>query len=69
MLSKITNCSLLRKKLLPETVEKIVHEAVEIEIEFVCEALSCNLIGMNVVLMEQCIKFVADRLLVQLISY
>ncbi|KAJ8766326.1 hypothetical protein K2173_022385 [Erythroxylum novogranatense] len=44
----------------------IVHEAVEIEIEFVCEALPCALIGMNATLMSQYIKFVADRLLVAL---
>ncbi|KAL2922002.1 Ribonucleoside-diphosphate reductase small chain A [Bienertia sinuspersici] len=58
--------SLLRNKLQRETVERIVHEAVEIETEFVCEALPCDLIGMNAVLMRQYIKFVADRLLVDL---
>ncbi|XP_057524533.1 ribonucleoside-diphosphate reductase small chain A [Amaranthus tricolor] len=58
--------SLLQKKLQPETVDKIVHESVEIETEFVCEALPCDLIGMNAVLMRQYIKFVADRLLVAL---
>ena len=61
--------SLLHKKLPLETVDRIVHEAVEIETEFVCEALPCDLIGMNAVLMRQYIKFVADRLLVKLISY
>lgn len=45
-------------------MHQIVHEAVEIETEFVCEALLCALIGMNSDLMSQCIKFVADRLLV-----
>lgn len=69
MLNEITISSLLRKKLQPEKVEKIVHEAVEIETEFVCEAIPCALISMNVVLMRQYIKFVADRLLVQLMSY
>lgn len=56
--------SLLRKRLLCEKVDEIVHEAVEIETEFVCESLPCALIGMNATLMSQYIKFVADRLLV-----
>lgn len=58
--------SLLRKKLPWEKVDEIVHEAVEIETEFVCESLPCALIGMNATLMSQYIKFVADRLLVAL---
>ncbi|KAL9240773.1 hypothetical protein vseg_014955 [Gypsophila vaccaria] len=58
--------SLLRKKLPSSKIEQIVHEAVEIETEFVCESLPCDLIGMNAVLMSQYIKFVADRLLVAL---
>jgi hypothetical protein len=45
-------------------VQEIVCDAVEIEREFVCEALSCDLVGMNKVLMSQYIEFVADRLLV-----
>ncbi|XP_056161687.1 ribonucleoside-diphosphate reductase small chain A-like [Syzygium oleosum] len=58
--------SLLQKQLHQEKVHKIVQEAVEIEIHFVCEALPCALIGMNSTLMSQYIKFVADRLLVAL---
>ncbi|TKY54057.1 Ribonucleoside-diphosphate reductase small chain A [Spatholobus suberectus] len=58
--------SLLKKPLSSEQVHKLVHEAVEIETEFVCEALPCALIGMNSALMSQYIKFVADRLLVAL---
>ncbi|XP_010552060.1 PREDICTED: ribonucleoside-diphosphate reductase small chain A [Tarenaya hassleriana] len=58
--------SLLREQLPQEKVHDIVHEAVEIETEFVCEALPCDLIGMNSNLMSQYIKFVADRLLVAL---
>jgi len=58
----VIGCSLLRKPLSSERVHKLVHEAVEIEIEFVCEALPCALIGMNSTLMSQYIKFVADRL-------
>jgi ribonucleoside-diphosphate reductase beta chain len=39
---------------------------VEIEKEFVTDALPVNLIGMNAKLMQQYIEFVADRLLVEL---
>ncbi|KAJ4894398.1 Ribonucleoside-diphosphate reductase small chain A [Raphanus sativus] len=58
--------SLLQKKLPVEKVYQIVHEAVEIETEFVCKSLPCDLIGMNSNLMSQYIQFVADRLLVTL---
>ena len=52
---------------LPEArVLQIVCEAVDIEIEFLTEALPCRLIGMNGDLMAQYIKYVADRLLVEL---
>ena len=47
-------------------VQDIVKEAVDIETEFICEALPCRLIGMNSKLMTQYIEFVADRLLLQL---
>ena len=58
-------CRLLVKHLSWQKVHKIIHEAVEIEIEFVCDALPCDLIGMNSVLMSQYIRFVADHLLVR----
>lgn len=61
-------CSLLQKQLPLEKVYQIVHEAVEIETEFVCKALPCDLIGMNSNLMSQYIQFVADRLLVKEIN-
>lgn len=53
-------------KLSPETVQKIITDAVTIEKEFVSDALPVNLIGMNADLMCQYIEFVADRLLVAL---
>ena len=49
-----------------ETIGEIMKEAVSIEKEFITESLPCNLIGMNSILMEQYIEFVADRLLRQL---
>ncbi|KAL5995854.1 hypothetical protein ACLOJK_025926 [Asimina triloba] len=55
--------SLLQKPLDWQRVHQIVHDAVDIEIEFVCDALPCALIGMNSTLMSQYINFVADRLL------
>ena len=57
---------LLKGKLSKKTVEKIITDAVEIEKEFVTDALPVNLIGMNAKLMQQYIEFVADRLLVEL---
>jgi ribonucleoside-diphosphate reductase subunit M2 len=56
----------LVKKLDKSRIYEIIKEAVEIEIEFICDALPCKLIGMNSDLMTQYIKFVADRLVVQL---
>ena len=56
----------LNKKLNKQKIKEIVKEAVQIEKEFICEALPCKLIGMNSKLMSQYIEFVADRLLLQL---
>ena len=56
----------LVNKLPDERVLKIITDAVEIEQEFVCDALPVALIGMNAKLMSQYIEFVADRLLMQL---
>ena len=47
-------------------MQDIIKNAVEIEKEFICDALPCKLIGMNSKLMSQYIEFVADRLLTQL---
>jgi len=58
--------SKLIKKMDKNRIHDIIKEAVEIEIEFICEALPCRLIGMNSQLMTQYIKFVADRLSLQL---
>lgn len=49
-----------------DELQNIIKEAVEIEKEFVSDALPVRLIGMNAGLMRQYIEFVADRLLVQL---
>merc|ERR1719210_2555634 len=41
----------------------MIRGAVTVERHFICEALSCDLIGMNSELMTKYIEFVADRLL------
>jgi ribonucleotide reductase beta subunit family protein with ferritin-like domain len=53
----------LKHQLNDDVVHKIISHAVEIETEFVTDALPVGLIGMNADLMTQYIKFVADRLL------
>jgi ribonucleotide reductase beta subunit family protein with ferritin-like domain len=53
-------------RLTEEEVHTIIKEAVEIEKEFITDALPCSLIGMNKALMTEYIEFVANRLLQQL---
>lgn len=56
----------LVNKLPQSRIYEIIKDAVQIEQEFLTEALPCNLIGMNCNLMKQYIEFVADRLLLEL---
>ena len=56
----------LEKRVSKKRFIEIMKEAVDIEIEFITEAIPCRLIGMNSVLMISYIKFVADRLALQL---
>ncbi|MBD2717117.1 ribonucleotide-diphosphate reductase subunit beta [Microvirga sp. STR05] len=56
----------LQNKLPESRVHEIIKDAVQIEQEFVTDALPVNLIGMNAKTMSQYIEFVADRLLVSL---
>ena len=56
----------LEKKPKKAKIVELIKEAVQIEQEFITEALPCKLIGMNAKLMKQYIEFVADRLIVQL---
>jgi ribonucleotide reductase beta subunit family protein with ferritin-like domain len=58
--------SKLNKKINKSRVVEIIKEVVEIEKEFICDALPCRLIGMNSDLMCKYIEFVADRLSLQL---
>ncbi|CCW63638.1 unnamed protein product [Phytomonas sp. EM1] len=56
----------IKHKLPRSRVLEIITNAVDIEHEFICDALPVRLIGMNSELMGQYIEFVADRLLVAL---
>jgi len=59
-------CRLMKHKLSAERVAEIITAAVDIEREFVTDALPVALIGMNAAMMSDYICFVADRLLVSL---
>lgn len=56
----------LVNKVPKERIKQIITEALDIEREFITEALPVSLIGMNSKLMTQYLEFVADRLLVEL---
>ena len=58
--------SKLQKKLPKKRIYEIIKDAVEIEKEFIIDAIPCRMIGMNSKLMAQYIEFVADRLCLQL---
>merc|ERR1712179_494873 len=58
--------SMLQNKLPDDIMHEMIRGAVDVERRFICEALSCDLIGMNNELMTRYIEFVADRLLTAL---
>ena len=53
----------INNKLTNDRIQFIIDEAVQIETHFVTESLPVELIGMNSGLMNQYIKYIADRLL------
>jgi len=55
----------IKNKISKLEAHQIIHQAVQIEEEFICESLPVRLIGMNQDLMKQYIRFCADRLLQQ----
>merc|ERR1712012_16517 len=57
---------MLQHRLPDVVVHDIIRGAVETERHFICEALPCDLIGMNSDMMTRYIEFVADRLLASL---
>ena len=62
----VTLYSLLQEKLDDNTILQIVVEALDIEREFITDALPCRLIGMDSTSMNEYIMFVAKRLMAQL---
>jgi len=59
-------CALFKKlKNRPSTelIHALISQAVDIEVEFINDSISCSMIGMNRDLMKQYIQFVANRLL------
>ena len=56
----------IQKKLTQSKIKEIICGALEIEKEFILEALPVRLIGMNSDLMAQYLEFVTDRLLMSL---
>lgn len=58
--------SLLINKPTKEEILSIIEESVEIAKNFSIESIKCNLIGLNSILMNQYIEYVADRLIVSL---
>ena len=57
---------MIENKMDQDEVWGLISDAVEIEKDFICDALPCYLIGMNADLMSQYIEFVADRIIAQL---
>ena len=58
--------NILLRPAAPLTIRTIINDAVEIEKQFVEEALPEGLLGMNASLMQQYMEFCTDRLLVEL---
>lgn len=58
--------SLLEDKVPVDTAHEIFREAVDIELNFITEALPVSLLGMNCDMMSEYIKYVADRLILRL---
>lgn len=56
----------LQKKINKKRFYEIMKEAVNIEKEFILEAIPCRMIGMNSELMSKYIEFCSDRLCLQL---
>lgn len=62
----ISMYKLIDQRLPQEEVHAMFRESVDIEDEFINESLPCRLLGMSSEMMSEYIRFVADRLLVQL---
>lgn len=58
--------NLIKNRLTQDQAHLIMSEAVDIETDFMTEALPSDLLNMNVKLMNEYIKFIADQLLVEM---
>ena len=58
--------SKLNKKLKQNDIYEIIKDAVAVSQEFMTESIPCKFIGMNVIMMNHYIEYVADRLIVSL---
>lgn len=58
--------TMLHDRMTEGELHEMMREAVDVETEFICESIPCSMLGMNQALMSQYIRFVADRLLLQL---
>jgi ribonucleotide reductase beta subunit family protein with ferritin-like domain len=58
--------SMIKNRISEDKVHEMFKEAVDIEIEFICSSLPCALLGINSDSMTEYIKYVADRLIVEL---
>lgn len=63
---RLYNNLISEQRLDESLVREIIEEAVAIETVFITESISCSMLGMNVDMMKQYIKFVADRIMIQL---
>ena len=66
LVNKLRDDEELDDKVTDDEVQQIVKEAVEMETEFLTDALPVGDLGMNAGLMSKYIRFVADRLLTEL---
>jgi ribonucleotide reductase beta subunit family protein with ferritin-like domain len=53
-------------RLSEDIVRQIIEEAVEIETVFITKSITCSMLGMNIDMMKQYIKYVGDQLMIQL---
>jgi len=58
--------SMIQNRIAESEIHEMFIDAVNIEIEFICESLPCAMLGINSDSMTVYIKYVADRLLIEL---
>lgn len=56
----------IKNRIPQKEVHEIIREANDISVEFMSSAIKCDMIGMNIKLMNEYINYVSDRLLIML---